>query len=128
MTQALTTKEPISQTIMDLIQGRIKDELTKRGFTAPIRLTQQLDRRGEVKLVLGSQPFQTVPVLFREIRIADFGTSWTPDTVKVGAMFFSIRVHAMYDHFSGGSNGCELFTIQGNAHPDHDDIYTVTVN
>jgi len=109
----------ISDQKLSLVTTSIKDqlqmELMKRGITAPITVELKEWRRGGVYFEVTSQPFQTVPVLFKEITVNNFnGHMWQEEGEQEYRIRFSIAVHASYTHFDGGSNGVKLFGFQGS--------------
>jgi hypothetical protein len=127
----MNTNKNLCPETLELIKEAISVNLIKRGFHAPIELTGGMDRRGfEYKLALTSEPFQTTPVLFKEIRISDFG-SWvksdTTDAESEGLLNVGVRVHVSYEHFDGGRNGCELFTFTCQVRAEDKHIYKAQV-
>ncbi|MGW8177828.1 MAG: hypothetical protein ACWGQW_03425 [bacterium] len=58
----------------------------------------------------------------KSIRIDEFGTSMSMDTrtitrdgkeVEVEYLRIWIQVHASYEHWDGGTNGCKIFVYRG---------------
>lgn len=94
----------------ELQRQKIKEiitfELLKRGISTSL-LVEEKDN----KLDLVSTPFQTTPILFKQIIISDFG-SWIKqqeDFIQV-----TICVNAFFTLFDGGTNGVSLFTVTLN--------------
>jgi hypothetical protein len=122
-----------SQKQRDQIQAFIQIEMLKRGFTAKIISfeEEQLRRPDETRLVFSSEPFQTVPVLFQDIVVCNFNSSFF-ETIEPnkGYVAFWISVHVSYNHFTGGSNGCRLFDVRGVLNPDSDGlgVWDLTAN
>lgn len=122
MTQ-LNSISGLSETTIESIRSHIQTELTKRGFHAPVKLEGHTHHRAGYMLKLTSEPFQTAPVIFKEIRIGDFGSWVKQDEEHTQRLLVSIRVNAAYEHFTGGSNGCELFTLRCVVRTDTDGFY-----
>lgn len=103
--------EILDKDVLAEIQGHIQTELTRRGYHAPVTLTQEGDKN---RLYLTSEPFQTTPVIFRELRISEFGATARKETVEkdkdeVTAVYIGVNVR--WKHFDGGENGTRLFTF-----------------
>ncbi|MBK9936773.1 MAG: hypothetical protein IPP05_22310 [Cytophagaceae bacterium] len=92
------------------IEKIIELELIKRGISVSITVKEVTQR-----LKLTSSSFQTTPVLFKEIKIIDFGSYVTEKgkVIEVG-----VSVSAYYEHFDGGSNVVKLFSITINCFDD----------
>jgi hypothetical protein len=105
------------------IKEIITDELLKRGFIAPFESFEETidDRSGKHRLFIQSEKFQTVPVLFKEIRVEAFSSSVSMEVVdsgpegdsKCAIKSWSASIHVDYKHFDGGTNGSRLFGISG---------------
>lgn len=109
--------------VLEAIRTAIGIELLKRGFTAPITLglknARPADDSGEWYITLESEPFQTTPVLFREIQVQHFSSTLRQDTSPEAneartergwdSWKVWISVNARWEVFSGGSNGTTLF-------------------
>lgn len=85
------------------IKATIEKTLLQRGFD--VNFTSfEFDNKG---FNIESEKFQTFPVIFKEITIGNFGGSIGDINEFENKIY--IPIHAFYKHFSGGSNGCELF-------------------
>ena len=110
-------------------KGKIKElieiELLKRGFTAKLIEFNEIEGRtgdhyGETKTMieLNSEPFQTIPVIFKEIKITNFSTSvkksiiTNSDKTIVPITRVWIQIYASYELFDGGSNCTALFEFR----------------
>ena len=108
------------------VQELIQTELLKRGFTAPIiNFEEEEGRRGgQNRLIFHTEPFNTVPVIMKKIQVDNFSSSLAQkellreDETKYIETSFWISVHVSYEHFTGGTNGCELFQISGKFYDD----------
>ena len=110
----------LTQDQKDTLQEIIQTEMLKRGFTAPITSFEEVEgRRGGSYIEFTTEPFQTTPVIFKEIRVGNFSTSISKeemereDKTKYTVIRFWIGVSARYTNFSGGTNGADLFQITG---------------
>jgi hypothetical protein len=119
------TNKHTSEASLERIQDAIQTELTKRGIHAPITV-EQGRRQGLKYISLSSVPFQTTPVLFKEIRVRDFGGNCFEEGID-GFEYsrFSVTVNVEYILFSGGTNGTTLFTITGTI--DGNQVYDVKI-
>jgi hypothetical protein len=107
-------KDTLKATTMDRISESIRIALLQRGFTAPLTITQDVNRSKEPCIKVKSEPFQTVPVIFKSIWIDDFGSSIRPLTDEnkepvPDMLSVWVCVHVSYEHFPNGSNGCAVF-------------------
>lgn len=101
----------LSPETLEAIRQSVATELLKRGFTAPLTITEKATRHGSPYLDVTSEPFQTTPVIMKAIRIdgtLDVAKDEANDVISVGG-----RIGVSYEHFTGGHNGCELFWITG---------------
>jgi hypothetical protein len=105
----------ISPAQVELIKERIQEELTKRGIHAPITTFEEYENTHSIcerKIKLKTAEFQTIPVIFKKLRVESFSTNIekVETTEKVGAHYHVyISLHYSYEHFGGGTNGCVLF-------------------
>ncbi len=107
----------INNQTLEMITDAIRIELVKRGFHAPIWLKREENVAGRQRLEIVSEPFQTTPVLFKSIEITSSGGG-IKETNATTSPQFVIGVKVGYQHFGGGSNGCDLFSFQCYLHPD----------
>lgn len=103
----------ISSQQIELIKENIQTELLKRGITAQIiKLEEYEHNRSRAHYInLRTENFQTTPIIFKRLWVEAFGTAITKRTNEEGKEYYSvwICVHYSYEHFGGGTNGCELF-------------------
>lgn len=131
----MKTTNYLSQENLDTIKAAIQLELLKRGVTAPIVKLEETTGRNQGcdhYINLETEPFQTVPVMFKKLMVSSFSTHVSKrkrSELKEGLEgdFISvwISVHYSYESFSGGSNGTELFDINFNVFGD--DSYSTKV-
>ena len=116
----METKNYLSARNIEDIKELIQLELLKRGITAPITTLEEVipSNGNEHKLRLSTAEFQTTPVLFKTLKMAEFSSSVTKiDPLKEEAdtkrsyVFASISIHYSYSHFDGGSNSCRAFGL-----------------
>lgn len=95
---------------LEQIAELIRIELLKRGFMVDVTCAPTKDNSFKVK----TNSFQTTPVLFQEIWIesssAFFHENENEKGVKYTDFYASLSVY--YKHFDGGSNGCNLLTME----------------
>lgn len=104
------------------IQKFIQTELMKRGFHAQITTLDETEfRDGSIGFNLETEEFQTTPVLFKSIKLMSFN-SFISDVKEADNGFeyrtFSISINARYNHFGGGSNGCNVLSVRGEFSED----------
>ncbi len=123
---------------LELIKDTIQTELLKRGFHAPITVTEQVDKNPRV--LVTSENFQTTPVLFKNIKIVNFsgnieeveqdftGINNKKETKTI--IKFWIPVQVRYEHFDLGGNGSRLFNLEGFVFRDEDSdrIYGLVIS
>lgn len=96
------------------IRLRIKEVLRLRGITVPFTLTLLENERGDQRLELDSEPFNTWPVIHSELHLETFGTYVRTGTqeLKEGGTIpcvrFHVGVHVRYE-----GNGVGLFNTSG---------------
>jgi hypothetical protein len=96
------------------IKKFIQEQLLRRGVSAPITtLKEAIARNGDSHFKLTTECFQTTPVIFKSIKIEEFGSFIWKHELHEGYHHFSIRVHIRYELFDGGSNGTNFFNMQG---------------
>lgn len=112
-----------SSATQQAITDAIATELLKRGFTARLSVERKTSRSGNEYLEITSAPFQTVPVIMKEIFIdSRIDSRADGEGFKVGG-----RVGVRYNHFGGGSNGTELFHFSCVVFPNREDVYDIAV-
>lgn len=86
----------------------IRLELLKRGFNVNVNCTEK-GKSFKVK----TSSFQTIPVLFKEIFIESNSVHIEEKESNNGVKYteYRIKMSVHYEHFDGGENGCNLFTI-----------------
>jgi len=114
--QELTLELP--EEIIDEIENSINSQLVKRGFPTVNAIHNSSDVKYP-KIVIISEEFNTVPVIFKSIKIENFGGSLSVHSKRiirdnkieeVSYISVWIPVYVEYEHFNNGSNGSELFT------------------
>lgn len=108
------TIEELNPSTMEHIEKSITTALRQRGFNAPLTFGQSFNKKlGYLQIHIASEPFFIVPALFASVRIDTFGTRVRTDKENPDTLFAWICVHASYEHFGGGSNGCKIFDYMG---------------
>lgn len=100
----------LSPKTLDVIAESIQTALQRRGFHAAIKLATSIGRDGRLRFDLTSDPFQTVPVLYKTISLINFGGSVTQNKDNEKILDVWLPVSATYDHFDGSGNSCEVMT------------------
>ena len=87
----------------------IRIELLKRGFIVDVTCTPTKDNSFKVK----TSSFQTTPVLFKEVWIESWNVFVEEKENDKGVKYtdYNMSIHVCYEHFDGGRNGCDLFSI-----------------
>ena len=107
----------VTEIQLDNLKEVIQTELLKRGFHTPITKFEVVERRGSKKLGLLTAPFQTTPVIFKELKIENFSSYITEkslvreDGKEVFFLEAGLSVYVNWEHFDSGTNGCRLFSI-----------------
>jgi len=88
------------------IQTFVSDELSKRGIHADIIKFALVDNI----ILLETEKFQTSPVMFKDLNVANFGGS-----IKVSddgeKMHIWIPVSYDYEYFGSGHNSTDIFSV-----------------
>lgn len=87
----------------------IRIELLKRGFIVDVTCTPTKDNSFKIK----TTTFQTTPVLFKQVWIESWNVFVKEKENDKGIKYtdYNISIHVCYEHFDGGRNGCNLFSI-----------------
>ena len=111
----------ITEIALQKIKEIVEIELLKRGFTAPITLG--VDTKKIPHIIIDSEPFQTTPVIFKQITIQNFGGSLQKQDDDIVSVWIPINVG--YKHFDHGTNGCKLFTFFCDV--QNDGVYNINI-
>ena len=106
----------LTEKSLEEIKNKIDMELLKRGFPKLSEIKERENGNGH-GLEFHSEPFQTTPVIFKEIWVESFSTNLSEAVDIYKEEEFKViniwaQVNARYELFDGGSNGCDLFTIR----------------
>ena len=95
--------------VLEQIREIIRIELLKRGFIVDVTCTQTKDNSFKVK----TTSFQTTPVLFKQVWIESWNVFVEEKENDKGVKYidYNISIYVCYEHFDGGRNGCNLFSI-----------------
>lgn len=108
------------------IKDIIQLELLKRGVIAPIvKIEEVVHRSGSHGIELLTEYFQTVPVMFKKVRVTSFNTNVEigklshlnpelPKNMDDDYVAVWINTHFSYEVFDGGSNGTNLISFWFN--------------
>jgi hypothetical protein len=121
----MNTLANLSSATIENITVAIQTELLKRGFTAPLSAKEKGTGERGYHFDITSQPFNTVPVIMKEITIE--ARVWVSESDRKNILNVGTRVDVRYSHFSGGTNGTELFTFYCLIRNDRDEIFDVNV-
>lgn len=99
----------LQKNVLEYIVSDLQMTINRLGINATLSTKIAKDYRGEEFVKIVSTPFQTMPVLFKEITIdGTIGTGEEDEkNVEVG-----IRLNYAYTHFRGGGNGHELGIVR----------------
>jgi len=107
------------------IKNKIQLELLKRGIASPIIKCEEVIKNNVHRIEIKTASFQTIPVIFKELWIENFNSSIKEETIDVEGsegiletIVYRVWIKIMYEyeHFGGGSNGCELFNLTCNCY------------
>jgi hypothetical protein len=107
--------------IADIIQT----ELLKRGFVVNVSCTPTPDN--SLKVI--TDEFQTTPVIFKKVWIESFGVKVEEHENSKGIKYtdYHISLDVFYEHFGGGKNGCNLFSISLRKFEDWDEVKIISI-
>lgn len=125
----------INENTLQQITRTLNKALIQRGF--PVVTTEIITARNEKHMIeIESEKFNTTPVIMKSIQIDNFGGSISiqkknvihvnesdPEKRIKEVEYVSvwIPVHISYEHFSGGTNGTELFSYHCEVFADDND-------
>lgn len=117
------------------IKNAIQTELLKRGFHTPIVKIHEKENQPKTKnfIKFYTEPFQTTPVLFKEITIQEFASGFFEEKIRTAESTktyygLMIQVYVVYNHFDGGSNGCKLFDFRATLDENGIDIFNIRIS
>lgn len=121
----------LSQSNLDKMKEIIQIELLKRGITAPIIKFEEEIYKSSHYIRFNTEPFQTIPVIFKNILVDNFSTSVLKkpkselrEGVEGEYIHVWISVHFSWESFGGGTNGIKIFDIVFNVFGDTEyDVY-----
>ena len=121
----------LSQSNLDKMKKIIQIELLKRGITAPIVKFEEEIYKSSHYIKFKTEPFQTIPVIFKNILVDSFSTSVLKkpkselrEGVEREYIYVWISVHFSWELFNGGTNGTTIFDITFNIFGDTEyDVY-----
>ena len=91
------------------LKEELRIELMKRGFNADLGEVTETDKN---KISFESEPFQTTPVIFKEIKLIPWSSNLKEETMEHGVIInVYISINVRYTHFDLGTNGCDVFTF-----------------
>ena len=93
----------IREDILNYIAKEIETSVSRLGIDTKVKFNLY-EEHGIYKLSMESTPFKTVPAMFKEIFL--WGMCWVDETEEETS--FTIIIKYAYEHWDGGSNGCEL--------------------
>lgn len=111
--------------VFEQIAELIQIELLKRGFIVDVVCSQTGENCFKVK----TTSFQTYPVLFKNICIKSSSAIFRENTNEKGNKYtdYFVRLFARYELFDGGTNGCELFTIEFRIFENWDKVRILSI-
>lgn len=103
----------------------IRIELLKRGFVVDVTCEPTKDYKFRVK----TSSFQTVPVLFQKVWIESWSVHCEEKENGKGDIYmeYYVSLHVCYEHFDGGRNGCNLFSMTFRKFDDYDRVMVVSI-
>lgn len=110
---------------LEQIAELIRIELLKRGFIVDVTCTPT-----ENSFKVKTSSFQTTPVLFKEVWIESWSVFVDEKENDKGVKYtnYQITMEVCYEHFDGGRNGCNLFTMNLRSFENWDRVMVVSIN
>lgn len=115
------------------IKNVIQDELTKRGINAPIREFKEIECDGDInELKFYTDNFQTIPVLFKNIRVRGLGyirkNKGLPTNPDVEYLSVTIGLDHDVVYFDSGTNGIGLLYAEFRVFDIHEgDVHLIKI-
>jgi len=123
----------LSEKQLNRIKSEIRKELTKRGFHSPFKIFQVNTNLRTPRIEFLTENFQTTPVLFESIRLANFNSNISglqthkdPDA-EYQYRDIWISVHIDYKHFTGGGNVKQLFDFWCKTSSNGQYVYDIVI-
>lgn len=111
--------------VFEQIAKLIQIELLKRGFIVNVVCVPKGDNDFKVK----TTSFQTSPVLFKNVWIESDYAIFSEGTSEKGNKYtdYFVRLSAKFELFGGGTNGCELFTMEFRKFENWDSVKVLSI-
>lgn len=105
--------EKINKSVLDYIAKEINLSVSRLGINTQLSIVEVLDYAGRPLLKMVGTPFQTMPVIFREINIEGF-IRVRPSSSDEQVMEVNVPLEYRYTTFDDGQNGHTLgsFTFE----------------
>lgn len=100
----------MEQKVLDYIAKDVQVQCNRLGINAEFSLETRKDYRNEDYMVIKSTDFQMMPMIFHDIHVEGVVTI-EPCAKNDKYDDCIIRLGYKWNHFDGGSNGCEIGTV-----------------
>jgi hypothetical protein len=127
----LIHKNILTEKQLTLLDNTIKNELIKRGYFVSYTLNEVSNNRGDNRISLTSDSFNTTPVIFKSLELNAFNSSvkktthaelFTSDKHDIDLTTVWVTINVTAKYFNGGSNGFNLFDLHCVFYKDNMDI------
>lgn len=110
--------ENINLNVLNYIVKDINLSVARLGINTQLSVVEEKDYAGNPYLKVCSTPFQTMPVMFKDITLE--GNIYVEeDNRNEDAMKVTVRLNYRYHYFDGGSNGHPLGDCQFTVDKDY---------
>jgi len=113
------------------IRDRILEEILKRGISTKMSSFKEVEVEGrKTRIEFITEPFQTIPVIFKEVRIGSFSSNIIPASPDEDNEIYEvfIGINWFYEHFDGGRNSCKMFCFSCKFSEGEDHIYNIQID
>lgn len=107
----------INEVLIESISKKCESTVARLGINVKFSIQEVSNGFDEWKII--SSPFQTMPMIFKNIRLD--GRIWVSEKTEKFSKI-SVKLDYYYSHFGGGRNGCDLGTIEFILKGDLNDI------
>ena len=108
----------VNMNVLNYIIKDVELSLARLGINTQLSIVEEKDYKNENYLAIDSTPFQTMPMIFKTIKL-DGHIYIMEDKKKENIIKITIRLDYRYQTFDDGSNGHSLGMIQYDVEKDY---------
>jgi len=111
------------------IKDRILEEILKRGVSTKMKSFKEIESQDKTRIEFITEAFQTIPVIFKEVRISNFSSDIIPASPDEDNEIYKVFIGVIwfYELFCMGQNSCKMFDFSCKFIEGEDHIYNIQI-